>query len=137
MFNLIFLSLAVGLVALIVASLFDIKTREVPDWLNFSLVAFAIGSALILSIYHGYHHIIINSLLGLALGVAIGLFLFYTGQWGGGDTKLIIGLFGLIGLRYSDLGKMNPTIILFVINTLLVGAIYGFSFRFFQAIHNF
>ena len=137
MFNLIFLSLAVGLVALIVASLFDIKTREVPDWLNFSLVAFAIGSALILSIYHGYHHIIINSLLGLALGVAIGLFLFYTGQWGGGDTKLIIGLCALIGLSYSDLGKSIPTIILFLINTLLVGAIYGLAFSFVKAIMNF
>ena len=137
MFNLIFLSLVVGLVALIIASLFDIKTMEVPDWLNLSLVAFAIGSSLILSIYHGYSHIIINSLLGLALGLVIGLLLFYTGQWGGGDTKLIIGLCALIGLSYSDLGKSIPTIILFLVNTLLVGAVYGLAFSFVKAVMNF
>lgn len=137
MFNLTVISLAVGLVALIIASLSDIKTREVPDWLNYSLVAFAIGSALILSLYHGYSHIIINSLLGLGVGVIIGLFMFYTGQWGGGDSKLIMGLSALIGLSLSDFGTTIPILFVFVLNILLVGALYGLIFSFVKALLNF
>lgn len=137
MLNLTFISLIIGLIALIIASLSDIRTREVPDWLNYSLVAFAIGSALILSIYHGYAHLLINSLLGLALGLIIGLLMFYTGQWGGGDSKLIIGLSALIGLSFSGFDQGIPVLIIFLVNILLVGAVYGLIFSFVKAILNF
>src|SRR4030042_1943228 len=98
-----YVGLGVALLALIAASLFDIKTREVPDWLNFSLLAFAFGNALILSIYHGYTYIIVSSLLGLAVGLVFGLLMFYAGQWGGGDRKLIIAFSVLIGFSFSEL----------------------------------
>jgi len=137
MLNLTFLGLIIGLIALIIASIFDIKSREVPDWLNYSLIGFAIGSSLILSIYHGYAHLLVNSLLGLALGLIIGLLMFYTGQWGGGDSKLIIGLSALIGLGVSDFGYGIPLLIIFLINILLVGAIYGLIFSLVKALLNF
>lgn len=137
MFNLTIISLVVGLLALIIASWSDIKTREVPDWLSYSLVAFAVGSALILSLYHGYSHIIINSLIGLGIGVAIGLFMFYTGQWGGGDSKLIMGLSALIGFSFSDFQTNLPNLLIFVLNILLVGAAYGLIFSFVKALLNF
>lgn len=137
MFNLTVASIAIGLVALIIASLFDIKTREVPDWLNYGLVAFALGGSLILSIYHGYTHIIINSLLGLVVGLVIGLAMFYTGQWGGGDSKLIIGISTLVGFSLSELSYTIPTLLIFFINILLVGAIYGIIFSFVKALLNF
>jgi len=127
----------VGLLALIAASIFDIKTREVPDWLNFSLIAFAIGTSLILSIYHGYTTIFFNSLLGMAAGLAIGLLMFYTGQWGGGDSKLIIGLAGIIGLGISEIKHGVPLLLVFLINILLVGAVYGLGFSLVKALANF
>lgn len=132
-----YVGLIVGLVALVIASFSDIKTREVPDWLNYGLVAFAIGSALILSVYHGYWHIIISSLVGLAIGLAIGLLMFYTGQWGGGDSKLIIGLSALIGFSISDLAYGVPLLVIFIINILVVGAVYGLVFTFIKALLNF
>jgi Flp pilus assembly protein protease CpaA len=137
MITLSIVGLIVGLIALLIASLFDIRTREVPDWLNYSLVAFAIGSSLILSIYHGYIRVITNSLLGLAVGLAIGLLMFYTGQWGGGDSKLIIGLSALIGFSFSELNQNIPFFIIFLINILLVGAIYGLGFSLVKALLNY
>jgi Flp pilus assembly protein protease CpaA len=137
MITLNYVGLIIGLVALVIASLFDIRTREVPDWLNYSLVAFAVGSSLILSIYRGYVHIIINSLLGLAFGLAIGLLMFYTGQWGGGDSKLIIGLSALIGFSFSEFSQNIPFFIIFLINILLVGAIYGLGFSLVKALLNY
>ncbi|KYK25473.1 hypothetical protein AYK26_06065 [Euryarchaeota archaeon SM23-78] len=134
MLNLIIINLVIGFVALAGASLFDIKTREVPDWLNYGLIAFAIGSSLILSIFHGYYHIIINTFIGLGIGLVIGLLMFYTGQWGGGDSKLIIGLSALIGFSISDLGSGFPALVLFFINILLIGAVYGLLFSFVKAL---
>lgn len=131
-----YIGFGAGLLALIAASIFDMKTREVPDWLNFSLIAFAIGTSLILSIYHGYPHIFFNSLLGLIAGLAIGLLMFYSGQWGGGDSKLIIGLSGLIGLSFSEFKYGIPLLIIFLINILLVGAVYGLGFSIVKALIN-
>ncbi|MBU1199847.1 MAG: A24 family peptidase [Nanoarchaeota archaeon] len=128
-----YIGLSVGLLVLIVASISDIKTREVPDWLNFGLIAFAIGGSVILSIYHGYIHIFWNAVIGLAAGLVIGLVMFYSGQWGGGDSKLIFGLSALIGLSLSDFSRTIPLLVMFFINILLVGAIYGLFFTIIKA----
>ncbi len=129
--------LLVGLVFLLVASLFDIKTREVPDWLNYALIAFSIGAAIILSVYHNYYHILLNAILGLGVGLVLGLLMFYTGQWGGGDAKLIMGLSSLIGFSFSTISQSASYFIIFVINLLLVGAIYGLGFSFVKALMNY
>jgi len=129
--------LAVGLIALIIASWCDIKTREVPDWLNYSLIAFALASAVTLSIYHNYSHIFFESLLGAGFGVLIGLAMFYTGQWGGGDAKLIIGIAALIGFSVSDISKSSMYFLVFLVNILLVGSLYGLGYSFVKAIINY
>ncbi len=134
MFNLTIISLVVGLVALLIASFCDIKTREVPDWLSYSLIIFAVGSALLLGVYHGYPHLIVNSLVGLVIGLVIALAMFYTGQWGGGDSKLIIGLSALIGFSIPELGTGVPLLVIFFVNILFVGAIYGLLFSLVKAL---
>ncbi|MBN2459567.1 prepilin peptidase [Candidatus Woesearchaeota archaeon] len=131
------LSVLVGLFALVIASLFDIRTREVPDWLNFSLAAFAIGSALMLSITSSDYRLLVNAIIGMAAGTLIGIMLFYTGQWGGGDTKLIAGLCAIMGFSYLDFRQGLLLIGSFLVNTMLVGAIYGLGFSFVKAIINF
>lgn len=137
MLELFVLNALVGLFALIIASLFDIKTREVPDWLNFSLLGFAIGSALIMSIINHEPRFLLSALIGLGAGLVIGVLLFYTGQWGGGDTKLIAGLCILMSLTYADYLKGLLLIASFLINTMLVGAIYGLVFSLVKAVTNF
>ncbi|MBN2052600.1 prepilin peptidase [Candidatus Woesearchaeota archaeon] len=132
-----YIGLAVGFLALIAASIFDIKTREVPDWLNYGLFAFSLANAVILSIYHNYSHILLESLAGFGVGLAFGLLMFYTGQWGGGDAKLIIALSALIGLSFSEFRNNIPLIFIFIINLLLVGAVYGLGFSMYKAFTNY
>ncbi len=75
----------------IIASIEDIKKREVYDYINFSLSFFLI----IISIFHS---IVINSIdpikyvgFGLLIGFSLGSLLYYIGIWGGGDAKFLIG----------------------------------------------
>jgi len=44
------------LIGLIIGSYTDLKTREVPDWLNFSLVAIGIGANLIFCLLRLYFY---------------------------------------------------------------------------------
>ncbi|MBN2142499.1 prepilin peptidase [Candidatus Woesearchaeota archaeon] len=133
------IGLIAGFVALVIASITDMKTREVPDWLNFSLSFFAIGYAVILSVLYSNAGFVANAVCGLTLGLAVGLFMFYTGQWGGGDSKLIIGLCAILGVQVPMLSSIggNDLILAFFVNTLFVGAIYGLGFSIWKAIVHF
>ncbi len=122
------LIIIICLIALIVGMITYFKTREVPDWLNFSLIFSGIGINLIATIMYSNWSFIINSLAGLAFGVVIALIMFYGGQWGGGDSKMIMGLGALLGLNISKfqlLPIFNSFFVSFFVNMLLIGSIYG------------
>ena len=135
------LILIICFIALFIASFTDLKTREVPDWLNFSLIASGLGINLIASIIKNDWFIIVNSLAGLVFCLVIGIIMFYTGQWGGGDSKTIIGLGALIGLNVKNYRNIflifsDNFLISFLINVLFVGAIYGLVWIFVLGIKN-
>jgi len=122
------LIIIICLIALITGMITDFKTREVPDWLNFSLIFSGIGINLIATIVYSNWSFILNSLAGLAFGVAIALIMFYGGQWGGGDSKMLMGLGALLGLNVSKfqfLPIFNSFFVSFFVNMLLIGSIYG------------
>ena len=57
-------------IVLLVASYTDIRTREVPDWLNYGLIFAAFGIRIIFSFEYGWE-IILSGILGfIANGVA-------------------------------------------------------------------
>jgi Flp pilus assembly protein protease CpaA len=126
-----------GLIILIIASICDLKSREVPDWLSYTFLFTAIIANLIYSVVINNFWHIIYSLSGAAFGLLIGLLLFYTGQWGGGDSKIMIGIFTLIGFNVQNIislfaGKimlidyvLMSNWVLILVNITLVGAIYG------------
>jgi len=118
------------LIALIVASITDIKTREVPDWLSFSLMFSGLGLRLIYSVITSDWMFIVHGLFGFIAFLAIAYIMFYAGQWGGGDSKILIGLGGLLGLELN----IDAFIIGFWINVLLVGVAYGLLWSVFMAI---
>ena len=133
------LGFAAGFLALLVASAVDIRTREVPDWISYSLITFAIGYSAILSAYHSTWGFLVNALAGFAIGAAIGLLMFYTGQWGGGDSKLIMGVSALFGFSIPGMSQIygNYELFIFLANTILVGAVYGLLFSTYKATTNF
>ncbi len=124
----------IALIAVIIGSYTDIKTLEVPDWLNYSLIAIGLGGNLIYSIATSDFSYILRSLLGLAVSIGIGMLMFYTGQWGGGDSKILFGLGALLGIDYNPF--LLGFYLKFVINMLFAGALYGLAWIVFMAIKN-
>ncbi|MFH1072753.1 MAG: prepilin peptidase [Nanoarchaeota archaeon] len=124
----IFLSWIIGCIGLLIAAYTDIKTREVPDWLNYSLIGFGILSSALYSVIFWNAWYVIGSVVGLVICLIIAYAMFYTGQWGGGDSKIIIAmgaLFGLHPLHIALAYGRIPFLIDFFINILLAGAVYG------------
>ena len=118
-----FITYSIAFIALLVGSITDLKTREVPDWVNYGLILSGIGINLLFSAIYSNSNFIINSIVGLAIFFGIAYIMFYAGQWGGGDSKILMGLGAMIGI---DVSFKTPQILLaFFINALFIGAIYG------------
>lgn len=114
---------SLSFIVLLIASFTDLKTREVPDWVNYGLIFSGVGLNLLFSAIYSTPSFIINSLVGLAIFFGIAYFMFYMGQWGGGDSKIIMGLGAIMGL---DVGFKSPQFLAgFFINALMAGAVYG------------
>lgn len=127
----------VALIAVLIGSYTDIKTLEVPDWLNYSLIAIGLGGNLIFTIANLDTSYIIKSLSGLGISIVIGLIMFYTGQWGGGDSKMIFGLGAMFGFDYKSLLNFQfDFFTMFFINMLVAGAAYGLIWVFIMALKN-
>jgi len=122
MIDLILLSL--GFIGLVVASLFDIKTREVPDWLNYSLIASGLGIRLIYSLATNFWAYFLYALLALGIVFVLSSIMYYTKQWGGGDAKLLMALSTL----FAYFPSQNLFLLRLIINILIAGSIYGILF---------
>lgn len=130
MINIILIS--VVLIGLIIGSITDIKKREVPDFVSFGLIAAGIGIRLLYSVFSFDWTIFLYGLLGLIFCFVISWLMFYTGQWGGGDAKVLMGLGALIGFNIS----VDSFLIGVLINILLMGAVYGLVWGFVLAYKN-
>jgi len=121
-------------VVLIIGSITDLKTREVPDWMNYGLILSGLGLNLLYTAIYSDSHFIINSIIGLAIFFGIAYIMFYAGQWGGGDSKMLMGLGAVIGV---DVRFESPQFLAgFLINALFIGAIYGLLWSAFLVVKN-
>jgi Flp pilus assembly protein protease CpaA len=125
------LLLILGISALVIGTVTDIRIREVPDWLNFSLIPAGIALRLLHALIFNDWLFLAYGLLGLAVFVALGFFLYYTRQWGGGDSKLLMGV-GVVFATYPEflLNYFQPIVnwpflLIFLFNLLFIGAFYS------------
>src|SRR3989344_1321487 len=99
------LSLGITIAVLAAASIPALRSREVPDWLNYSFLTAAFGLRALTTIISADWTTLLEGCLGFAMMFVIAYVIFYTGQMGGGDAKLLMGMGMLLGLplRWSAL----------------------------------
>ncbi len=122
------------LIGLIIGSVTDIVRREVPDMLNYSMIAMGFFLGLIFSLKQLSFSPILNSLYGFGIAFTISMILFKTGQWGGGDAKMLWGIGALGGFSIAEFPF--PFIFKFLVVSMVVGAVYGLFWMFYLAIKN-
>jgi Flp pilus assembly protein protease CpaA len=115
--------LTITFIALLIGSLTDIKTREVPDWLNYSLIFIGLGLRATYSSTTNDWKFFLEGIIGLGAFFTLAMFMFYAGQWGGGDSKMMMGIGALVGMGYNF--DHMPLLVIFLVNLLLMGAVYG------------
>lgn len=117
---------AVTTIILIIASLTDLKTREVPDWVSYSFIFSALGLRVLFSFQEGWQFLV-SGLAGFLVFFLLALLFYYTKQWGGADSKLLMGLGAVLGADFIfALNNSNSySLLMFFIVLLFVGAIYG------------
>lgn len=98
--------------ALLIASLADIMTSRIPNWLTYSMLAVGISYFSIAKGYEGF----LFSLAGVAAGFGLLILPYIIGGTGAGDVKLM----GAVG---SFLGPKGAFIIFIISN--IVAAIYA------------
>ncbi len=123
---------AIALVYLLTGSISDIRTREVSDWANYGLIALGFATNLIYTLSLSDLAYIIQSIFGFLIFLALALLMYYTGQWGGGDSKLLMGIGALYGFSWPN----NLFLVIFIFNTLIAGAAYGMLWTIVVAIKN-
>lgn len=119
---------------LLIGSYTDLKTREVPDWVNYGLIGVGFGINLLFSVIYWKFSFIVNSIIGFAVFFVIAYLMFRFGQWGGGDSKMLMGLGALFGIDVFS--KEMPFLANFLINALLIGALYGIFWSIMLVIKN-
>ena len=126
------LLLILAFLGLIIGTYTDFKIREVPDWLSYSLIVAGLGLRLLYSTITFDWMFFLYGLLGFGIFLALAFIMYYAGQWGGGDSKVLMGIGALLGF------ELNPFsfFIGFFINLLIIGALYGMGWSIFLAIKN-
>ncbi|MCF7798862.1 A24 family peptidase [Candidatus Woesearchaeota archaeon] len=130
------------LLALVIGSITDLKKREVPDTLNYGLMGVGVVSGIILSILNHSIWPSLSAISGLFMGYLIGALMYYTGQWGGGDAKMLMGIGAMQGLfipvvsvsAFGELFSGAPIFITTIFTIFVAGAIYGILYTMYLAL---
>lgn len=120
-----------GLIYLGVSSIQDIKSREVENWISFSLISIALAYRVFESVYLKDYKFILFGLIGFGIFYLLGNLFYYSKAFGGADVKLLMGL-GVL-LPYDSYSDVFYKSFEFVIILFLVAFVYTFVYSLFIA----
>lgn len=136
MIGVIFLTV-LGLIWIIFAVIQDLKKREIANWLNFSLVIFALGFRFFYCLFSeegfGFFY---SGLIGFGIFFVLSNLLYYGKVFAGGDAKLMMALGAILPLAETFKLNLNLFFLFFFI-FLIVGAAYGFIFSIVLGLKNY
>jgi len=134
-FEIVFL-IVLALIWIVFATIQDLRTREIANWLNFSLIIFALGFRFFYSLFSESFGFFYQGIIGLGIFFVLGNLLYYGKFFAGGDAKLMISL-GAI-LPFSEIFSVNLKIFAsFLFIFLFVGAIYSMATSIYFSLRNF
>lgn len=112
----------IGFVWILFATIQDLKTREVANWLNFSLIAFALAYKAFFSLEVGDLNFFLYGLMGFAIFFGLAFAFYYGRVFAGGDAKLLMGIGAVLPFeRYSEFISLGGG---FFILFLLTGLVW-------------
>ena len=126
-----------GFIWVLFASIQDIRSTEVANWLNFSLIIFALGFRFFYSLFATNNFIFFyQGIIGLIIFIILGNLFYYLKVFAGGDAKLMIALGTILPLTNSFSTNIKIMAV-FLILFLFVGGFYGLFYGIFLAISHF
>lgn len=131
----IFLFILAG-VWILAASIEDLRKREVANWLNFSLVAFALGYRAIYAVLQNDSRYFTFGLAGWIVFILLGYGFYYSRIFAGGDAKLMMALGAILPLSLN----VNENILFglgFIFLLMISGSFYGLVYSAFIGLSYF
>ena len=118
-------ALATAFVGSSIAAIWDLKTTEIPDQIPYIMMAVALVAYGVQAYAESNYWIILNSLIAGLSFLGFGFLMYYFGQWGGGDAKLLSAIGFLLPTAPSGFSNLLfPFSLSFLFNLFLVGAAY-------------
>jgi len=135
MFELI--PLGVAFIGSSLAAIWDLKTTEIPDGIPYVMIAIGLIFHGIQSLLQWSYWPILNSLtFGLGF-LGFGFLMYYGGQWGGGDAKVLSAIGFLLPVLPQGFPELFfPFPLSYMINVFVVGAAYMLIYAFVLALIN-
>lgn len=123
-FEYIFL-FSLALVWIIFAVVQDLKTTEISNWLNVSLVLFALAFRFFYSLFElNNFSFFYQGFLGFLIFFVLGNIFYYSKMFAGGDARLMYALGAILPISNSFFVNLKY-FLYFIFIFLLVGALYG------------
>lgn len=113
---------------LVFAVVQDLRTREISNWLNFSLLAFALIYRALIALGTGRPLFFWWGVLGTLFFIALAYLLYYGHAFAGGDAKLLMALGPVLPFE-----GLSDTVFLglgFIMALLLLGSVYSLVYTF-------
>lgn len=133
----IYILFAFALIWILFATIQDIRTTEIANWLNISLALFALGFRFFYSLFElDSFAFFYQGVIGLLIFLLLGNVLYYAKMFAGGDAKLMMALGAILPFS-TDLFFNLRMFFLFFLIFLIVGAAYGLIVTFVFGIKNF
>ncbi|MDA3856561.1 MAG: A24 family peptidase [Candidatus Woesearchaeota archaeon] len=119
-----YIVLSIVIATFLIASIEDIKKREVYDYINYSLAFLIIIIAIFDSMINSTLDPIKYTGFGILIGFALGSLLYYIGIWGGGDAKFLIGFSASIYYLRNFINKEETLYLIFTNLTTFSATIF-------------
>ncbi len=102
----------------------DLKSREIANWLNFSLIIFALAIRFFYGVFTKEPWYFVFGLIGLGVFFLLGNLFYYSRFFAGGDAKLLIALGTIIPFSL-DYRENIAISLIFLISLILLGGVYS------------